>query len=143
MTTDPIGLDRGLNAYGYAQGNPVRYTDPLGLWVKRGMRKLGSRENGNAGQNILFRHDYLNVSGTVLGFQTGDNVLWSRGRTDFDERTDRMRPLMCNDNEFDKYVFEAAGRLERQLTVLSPIRRLINTLLGQEIVRHGSMMYWS
>jgi len=31
LTADPIGLDGGLNLYGYAEGDPVNYKDLFGL----------------------------------------------------------------------------------------------------------------
>ncbi len=39
ITSDPIGLDGGLDTYLYADANPLRYTDPYGLFNKEKIKK--------------------------------------------------------------------------------------------------------
>ena len=46
ITSDPIGLDGGLNTYGYAYQNPLLYTDPYGLVPPAAGRAAGAGTPG-------------------------------------------------------------------------------------------------
>ncbi|MEX1033734.1 MAG: RHS repeat-associated core domain-containing protein [Cellvibrionaceae bacterium] len=73
IQSDPIGLEGGINTYGYALNNPLIYIDPFGLRNQgNGRRSSGSRSNvrGN-------RSDFETCQQQVLiasMFATGGSV---------------------------------------------------------------------
>src|ERR1700722_9459430 len=67
LQSDPIGLGGGnYSTYGYADENPVSFTDPLGLWVKLCSRWLGNAKSSATSRLNPIRHDYLDVSGQFI-----------------------------------------------------------------------------
>ncbi len=115
--SDPIGLDGGLNTFVYAYANSVNYIDPLGLWVERCSRELGGPEKPAAEQNWSnpARHDYLNVSGTILSYGpesgTASNMAWGPGLVSPNEKQDNNCKTICGDDKFDSYVLDAAREI--------------------------------
>lgn len=111
VQSDPIGLRGGINTYGYVEGSPLAFVDTEGLWVKRCSRELGGKEKPPINYDTVRKHDYLNVSGTILSFGPAGNMLWGKGRIGNDEYQDKGCRTVCNDNAFDSYVFAAADTI--------------------------------
>ncbi|MEM7465428.1 MAG: RHS repeat-associated core domain-containing protein [Pseudomonadota bacterium] len=114
IQSDPIGLDGGINTYTYGLTNPVRFVDRFGLWVKRCARALDALDKSQTPMKPSgnpLRHDYLSVSGSILSFQAGNSMLWSPGQLDREgELPSNPRcKLICDDDAFDQYVFEASN----------------------------------
>jgi len=71
LSRDPIGEAAGLNLYGYVEGNPLRYTDPLGLIIMAPDAAAGL-PNTSSGQRVgCYRSRPLNENSPFTGFGGG------------------------------------------------------------------------
>jgi len=80
---DPIGLAGGMNAYGFAGGDPVNFSDPFGLcpWTEclaQGLANWGASRGGVAGSIALNAGAALNAGSEAFGLnlaaEAGDRI---------------------------------------------------------------------
>jgi RHS repeat-associated protein len=113
VESDPIALDGGMNTYGYVYGSPLKYKDPLGLWVKKCVRWLkGMHFTGASSSLNPLTHHYLSVNGANAGLGPKPSGLFSNGYIETDENPANDNcTIVCDDPDFDGYVLAAEAEV--------------------------------
>jgi len=92
VTSDPIGLRGGLNTYGYVGGNPLKWTDALGLQVDLNLICAGDGDKYRGRlQRVQPPEGSLSVGGH--GDKNGEAIENRKNYTGWDMPTDVARQL--------------------------------------------------
>lgn len=126
------GSDRaggGLNLYGYANGDPVNFSDPFGLdaFVNcRSVQGIGTKEGGHCALRIVDKERDIDITVELLADDSERGVRaplghksinWVSGRpSDYDDQWVRLAvPAGRSSHGFDRALLNSALRQQREV----------------------------
>ncbi|HEX2207817.1 MAG TPA: RHS repeat-associated core domain-containing protein, partial [Longimicrobium sp.] len=154
--SDPIGLAGGLNAYGFANGDPVTYSDPYGLRpddVIVGCRSVDNTRGLGGHCSVRIVNEKLNIDVTYEVLSNGIGEPQFAGQTSpqqaarYEGRGVQVAvPNGMTSDEFDMRVLENAERIsqERNGQNYSPSgTRNSNRFVYDVITQSGGKVPWA
>jgi len=139
--TDPIGLAGGLNAYGFAAGDPVSYSDPYGLKadsITFSSEQLERLVRGTVSRSWTMRETLEDMSGNpgvIVNF--GEKDLDNPGEVDDPYRNARGQMVINVWFDFEE--------IDKLLSVYPQIRSMggitIDDVIGHETYGHAQPLH--
>ena len=159
---DPIGIAGGLNLYGYANGDPINFSDPFGLTSYVGCRPVGGKNDGD--ESSTAGHCAVRVVNEELGIDLTveldqDHRPGRNRKVIYTSKTGEARteaygnqfvpigvPEGMSVNDFDKAVvrsaLEVAGQVEGQKYAFTGGTNS-NRFVFQIVTGAGGQVPWS